>query len=181
MRRSLLDYLIAAILMAVFAIAWIYLDASGLRTAILAITGLLAVLFLILGIRNRNKQIEPVREVVLTPRGNITEIVLLSEEDTDLAAWEIYGKTSMVIGRDLGENHVDINLAEATYASMVDIEHAVLNYAAGNWYVEDLGSENGISIQKASDGRRYKLASEQMCRLEPLDILYIGMTRMVLR
>ena len=111
----------------------------------------------------------------------ITEIVLLSEEDTELMTWDLYGKAAMVIGRDVKENQVDINLGKSSYASMVDIEHAVLNFSSGNWYVEDLGSANGISVKKAEDGRVYKLSSDTSCRLEQKDCLYIGLNRLLLR
>ena len=37
-----------------------------------------------------------------------TEVVLLSEEDRPMASWSLYGKVSMVIGRDVGENQVNI-------------------------------------------------------------------------
>ena len=58
----------------------------------------------------------------------ITEIVLLSEEDTELMTWDLYGKAAMVIGRDVKENQVDIDLGKSSYASMVDIEHAKKAY-----------------------------------------------------
>lgn len=114
------------------------------------------------------------------PAGKVTEVVLLNEEDQPLASWTLYGKTGMVIGRDSGENQVNINLANSTYASTVEVEHAVLNYAAGCWYVEDLSSKNGVSVQKA-DKRKYKLAPGHPCRLASGDILYIGLVRLMLR
>ena len=114
-------------------------------------------------------------------RGQITEAVLLGEEDNALATWQLYGKTSVVIGRDVGENQVDINLAGSTGAATIDVEHAVLNYTAGKWYVEDLGSKNGVGVQKRADGRRYSLAHDKPCGLEPGDIIYIGLARLLLR
>jgi pSer/pThr/pTyr-binding forkhead associated (FHA) protein len=79
------------------------------------------------------------------------------------------------------ENQVDINLASSTYASMVDVEHAVLNYTGGSWYVEDLASKNGISVQSSKDGRKYKLAPDQPCKLDAGDIIYIGLARLLIR
>lgn len=115
------------------------------------------------------------------PRGQITEAVLLGEEGNAIASWQLYGKTSMVIGRDVGENQVDINLAGLDSAATIDIEHAALNYTGGKWYVEDLGSQNGVRIQKHADGRRYSLAPDKPCDLEPGDIVYIGLARLLLR
>lgn len=112
---------------------------------------------------------------------SILELLLLNEEGKPVASWEMYGKSSMVIGRDIKENHVDINLSQSVYASMIDIEHAVLNYSAGNWYIEDLGSKNGIILQKFSDGRKYKLAADQPCKLDKGDTIIIGLTKLKAR
>ena len=101
--------------------------------------------------------VRPADGMAHPPAGSLTEIVLLNEEDQALSSWTLYGKTGMVIGRDSGENQVNINLANSTYAGTVDVEHAVLNYSAGSWYVEDLNSKNGVSVQKG-DKRKYKLA-----------------------
>lgn len=110
-----------------------------------------------------------------------TEVVLLSEEDRPMASWPLYGKVSMVIGRDVGENQVNINLSASTYASMIEVEHAVLNYSSESWYVEDLASKNGVSVKKYADGRKYKLAANQPCKLDSGDIIYIGLTRLMIR
>ena len=105
----------------------------------------------------------------------ITQVDFLNEEGKVIRTWELYGHVSMLIGRDVGENQVDINLSDSPYASMVDIEHAVLNYADGNWYIEDLGSKNGVLVQKAVDGRRYRLSSDRPCKLVMNDIVRIGL------
>lgn len=111
--------------------------------------------------------------------GNPTELVLLSEEGGHIASWNIYGRNGFVIGRDMGENHVTVNLENTTYASMIDIEHAVLNYSGNDWYIEDISSKNGVSIQKR-DGKKYKIAPGKPCKLELGDIIFIGLTRLQL-
>ena len=93
---------------------------------------------------------------------------------------ELYGRTSAVIGKDIRENLVDIDLSNTSYAAMVDVEHAVLNFAGGSWYIEDLDSENGISIQKFLDGEVYKLSASQPCKLDSGDIIFIGMCQLKL-
>ena len=114
------------------------------------------------------------------PPATPTELVLLNEEGGDLALWDIYGKNGIVIGRDVGENQVTVNLDHTEYASMIDVEHAVLNYTKDTWYVEDISSKNGVSVQK-SDGRKYRLSYGKPCRLEQGDILFIGLARLQLR
>ena len=63
---------------------------------------------------------------------NISQISLLNKKGEPVNSWELYGRTSAVIGKDIGENKVDIDLSDNPYASMIDVEHAVLNYADGN-------------------------------------------------
>ena len=109
----------------------------------------------------------------------ITELALLNDENEPIAFWDMYGKISLVIGVDFGENNVDVNLKNSTYSSMIDIEHAVLNYSNGNWYVEDIGSVNGTSIIK-SDGKKYKLTSSKPCLVEKGDILCVSLTKLKL-
>ena len=108
----------------------------------------------------------------------VSKISLLNKYGKPVNSWELYGKTSAVIGKDIGENHVDINLSKSPYASMVDVEHAVLNYADGNWYIEDLDSRNGISIKKFGQDKVYKLSSQQPCKLDFGDIIFVGMCQL---
>lgn len=122
---------------------------------------------------------EPQKKEALSA-GGVTELALLNEEDAVIAVWDVYGKTSLVIGRDVGENQVNVNLSQAAFAGMIDTEHATLNYSAGNWYVEDLGSKNGVSVRKA-DGKKYRLVSDKPCMLEAGDVIYIAMTKLLLR
>lgn len=111
------------------------------------------------------------------PQGVLTEIILLSEDNEHLASWNIYQKNGVVIGRDVGENQVAIDLEHTTYASMIDVEHAVLNYSGNDWYIEDTSNRNGVSVQKM-DGKRYKLSYGKPCKLERWDIIYIAMTKL---
>lgn len=107
----------------------------------------------------------------------MTELILLGEDGTRVASWNIYGKNGLVIGRDRGENQVAINLEHATYASMIDIEHAVLNYSGDSWFVEDISDKNGVSVEK-KDGKKYKLSNGKPCKLERGDIIHIALTRL---
>ena len=110
----------------------------------------------------------------------ISTISLLNKNGDEIFSWELYGKTSAVIGKDLGENFVDIDLSKNPYASMIDVQHAVLNYADGNWYIEDLDSQNGISIKKIGEENIYKLSPLQPCKLDFGDIIFIGMCQLKL-
>ena len=69
-------------------------------------------------------------------RAGISELLLLGEDNNVTDTWDIYGKTSIVFGRDEGEFQVDVNLKNTDYAGTVDGEHAVMNYSGGGWYIE---------------------------------------------
>ena len=117
---------------------------------------------------------------IISDSDEITQITLLNEKGQGVTSWELYGRTSAVIGKDLGNNFVDIDLSKSPYAAMIDVEHAVLNYAGGNWYVEDLNSENGISVKKFDKAERYKLSVSQPCKLDFGDIIFVGMCQLKL-
>ncbi len=110
----------------------------------------------------------------------ISTISLLNKNGDIVFSWELYGRTSAIIGKDIGENLVDIDLSKNPYSSMIDVQHAVLNYAEGNWYIEDLDSQNGISIKKLGQNSVYKLSSLQPCKLDFGDIIFIGMCQLKL-
>ena len=110
----------------------------------------------------------------------VSKISLLNKKGEVAASWELYGKTSAVIGKDVGENFVDIDLSENPYAAMIDVEHAVMNYADGSWYIEDLDSRNGISIKKFGQEKIYKLSSLQPCKLDFGDVIIIGVCQLKL-
>lgn len=111
----------------------------------------------------------------------INGICLLDEDNGVKENWALFGRTAVVIGRDVGENQVDINLSGVTYDSFIEIEHAVLNYAGDQWYIEDLYSKNGVMVQKVGSDRKYKLATARPCKLDVGDVVYIAKTKMCIQ
>lgn len=178
--KRIVDLLIFVSSAAVCVVSFFYLT-GHLRWISCMAGGGAAVLFLAFALRK--EWIQEGHEVLVEPfshSGGITELALLNEDNQVIATWEMYGKTSLVIGRDTGENQVNVNLNQAEFASMIDVEHAVLNYSGGNWYVEDLSSKNGISVVKP-DGKKYRLSSDKPCLLGLDDILCVAMTRLLIR
>lgn len=181
--KRAVDLLLFLTFAAIAVLALLYMD-GWTRWGLGLGGGIMAVIFLWLSCRRETESPTWVHNPhggPIGPPAKISELVLLNEEGAPLAVWPLYGKVSMVIGRDVGENNVDVNLSSAAYASMVEIEHAVLNYSGGEWYIEDLASKNGVSVQKREDGKKYKLAPDKPCKVEAGDIILIAMTRLLLR
>ena len=178
MQKRLFDWIIAVVSLAVCILTYVYRPEQIWLTIL---TGTLAAAFLISGFVNRDKKLvtksfEPSSDI-----SGARQIALINEDGREITDWDLFGRTSLVIGRDVGENNVDINLADVTYAGFIDIEHAVLNYAGNNWYIEDLYSENGVRIQKSGDDRQYRLAAAKPCLLGVGDSIYIAQTKLLVR
>ncbi|AMA73489.1 FHA domain-containing protein [Aneurinibacillus thermoaerophilus] len=111
----------------------------------------------------------------------ITRLVLLDEEGESVKEWYIQGETSLLIGKNSSQNEVDIDLSDAEYASLISKQHAVLNYAAGNWYIEDIDSKNGIGVKKANKSTKRRLENQTPYRIDSGDIIYIANTRILFK
>lgn len=160
--------LIAAVL------AYYYAEDSSIRNVLLILLAAGAVFFFVLFVMDGKGS----REYGITEDRSISEIVLLNEEDEEIATWDIFGKISIVLGKQARDNHVDIDLKNTAYAGTVDKEHAVMNYYAGSWFIEDLDSENGVKIEKGREKGTYKVSSREPCRLEKNDSFYLGLTKL---
>lgn len=123
------------------------------------------------------------REKGLPPEGSgthgIQKAVLLDENGKPIKSWDLQGKISQIIGKAGRDLELDIDLSDCEYSSFIDFQHAVLNFCRDQWYVEDLGSRNGIKIRKAEDGECYKVI-HRPCRVAAGDILYIANTKLLL-
>lgn len=111
----------------------------------------------------------------------ISELIALDEKNEPIRTWELEGRASLIIGRENDKEPVDVDLEDSEYSALIDYQHAVLNYAAGDWYVEDLYSQNGIRVVKYEDGKCYKIAKDRPCKLRYGDILLIANTKLMLR
>lgn len=177
--KRLADIMVCSFSVAIMVLSYCYVEQVTVRIAVYAVAGIFFCLFFILAIVDTDRKGRPRkhRGRKWNSRKSIHVLVLLDEENKAVSEWNIAGKTSLLIGRDTRREDVDINLANTAFGGMVDRQHAVLNYTAGQWYIEDLDSTNGIRIQKP-DGRIYEVSKTQPCQVEKGDILLIGLTKL---
>ena len=112
---------------------------------------------------------------------NITKVILVDDDGSSIKTWNIKGKVSLLIGKNSNENEVDIDLSDTTYSSLVCRQHAVMNFAKDNWYIEDIGSSNGTGLKKENDYFKLKLEAGKQYELSVGDTLYIANTKLVLK
>ena len=136
----------------------------------------LAIMFLIIQYYRtlRKLKVQTPRSNIQFTKKNIDKIVLLNEENRIIKSWDISGMAGLVIGKNSGNNQVDIDLSDLAVVETISEEHAVLNYANGNWFIEDSDSFNGTGIKKVCDDNILYLNKSEQIKLEPHDYIYIG-------
>lgn len=103
----------------------------------------------------------------------IQRLILLDEEGKPIKSWDLQGKISLIIGKAGRDQELDIDLSDCEYSSFIDFQHAVLNFCLDQWYVEDLGSQNGVKVGKVEDGECYRVI-HRPCKVVAGDVLYIA-------
>lgn len=109
----------------------------------------------------------------------IQRLILLDEEGKPIKSWDLQGKISLIIGKAGRDQELDIDLSDCEYSSFIDFQHAVLNFCLDQWYVEDLGSQNGVKVGKVEDGECYRVI-HRPCKVVAGDVLYIANTKLLL-
>ena len=110
----------------------------------------------------------------------MSELVLLSEEDTVVKTWNILGKNSLVIGKKNKEEDIDIDLSDTYFSGTVSDIHAILNYVDGFWYIEDMQSKNGTQIKGCLENKLYNIKDGQS-KLTKKDYIFIGLNKLQIR
>lgn len=170
---QLINLCIGVILTLVCLLVYITIDSEIIKQTMIGLVivgGLAICMVLIMKSNSMSKDIDAIKS-----------IALINEENEIIREWQLWQKVAMVIGKETSSNYVDIDLKDSIYSSLIEDEHAVLNYAGGTWYVEDLCSENGIAIKKIDDGIQYRAVKNIPCRIKKGDILFIGKTKLLLK
>jgi hypothetical protein len=106
-------------------------------------------------------------------KGGLTRVVLLSEDNTMLDSFSLAGRTSALISED---GAVDVGL----FRNLPADGYAVINRVGGDWFIERLSDEYGISIKRADENLVYKLKINLNYKLGAYDILYVGADRFLI-
>lgn len=178
-QKNTLDIAIIISCITGIILSYFYLNDPMQRCISIGILATVGIQFFLLAIIDTEDTMQPKYHPVR--RKEIFEILLLGEENNITAVWDIYGKTSIVFGKEARENQIDINLKNTDYAGTIDGEHAVMNYSNGCWYIEDLESENGTRIQRGGEGEKYRVSSREPCKVEKNDIIYLGLAPIKVR
>lgn len=110
----------------------------------------------------------------------IENLALISEQGTILREWRIINKNGIVIGKSTADVIVDVDLSQIADAPFISKRHAVLNFASGDWYIEDLDSRNGIHVKQPGK-KSISIKGSGPVLLERGDMFYISNTVFVLR
>lgn len=174
---KIIDVLITFISIGAGIYVYLAFDDQFKKYALILLLAIVGMIYLNKAVISNN----PTKDEVLSSLDTVNGLALLNENNEIIKEWDLLNKASMVIGRNTKNNEVDIDLSTSTYASLIDFQHAVLNYASGNWYIEDLYSENGISIQKPDDQIRYKISKDKPCTIVKGDVVFIAKTKLLIR
>ena len=120
-------------------------------------------------------------EEIVTDESNISGIELVNEDNEIIRTWDIGEQISFLIGKNTIDEQVFIDLNASIYSTLIENNHAVLNYAAGKWYIEDLSSKSGVSIQKIDDNKKYRIARDTPCEIKKGDIIFISKVKLLLK
>ncbi len=181
MRKIAIDIMITIVACICAYVSWISIDNTIIRQFLviflmgIAIVGAVdGILEYVNGKKQQNKELDSLSD------NFIEQLLLLDEDGKPIRGWELAGKVSLIIGRENNYDDVDIDLQDSEYSALIDYQHAVLNYSNENWYIEDLNSKNGVSIQKVEDGTCYKIANDRPCKLSPGDVILIANTKLLI-
>ncbi|MGN0145065.1 MAG: FHA domain-containing protein [Clostridium sp.] len=172
---QLINVFIGAIIALICVVAYITIDEIHIRTII--ISGfIIAGIACFVNLYNRLHKEEVKQDISC-----IRKLQLVNEENEIINTWDIGERISFVIGKSTPQNKVFIDLSNSIYSDFIDDNHAVLNYAGGKWYIEDLSAESGVYIQKKNDDKLYRIVQNVPCEIMRGDILFIYKVKILLK
>ncbi len=172
---QLINMFIGAITALICVIGYITIESIYLKGIIIVIAIALGVVGFV-NVYNRLHRTE-----VIEDENKISTIELVNEENQIVKRWDIGERVSFLIGKNTIDDDVFIDLNLSIYSTLIEDKHAVLNYAAGRWYIEDLSTTSEVSIQKVDDEKKYRIVKDTPCELKKGDILFIFKVKLLLK
>ena len=127
---------------------------------------------------DKNKNNQPLQDSTL----DIKKLVLITSDSDVCKEWYISGMNSVLIGKQFtDQNGVDVDLSDTIYSEYISDVHAVLNHSGGYWYIEDLGSKNGVGIKRHRDEYALRIRPLTPYVLRVGDLLYIGKIKILIQ
>ena len=164
---QLINVFIGILLTLIFTIIYINIESKELKITLLSllvIFGIIIFTYLYIIMHKRNIKDSDII--------NTNEII---------KKWSIADKVSFLIGKSNRENDVLIDLNSSIYSQFIEDNHAVLNYASGKWYIEDLSVESRVCIEKNEDGKKYRVVKNTPCTVKKGDIIFISKVKLLLK
>jgi len=154
-------------------IAWIRAIGAILLTAVVIIWMLVEY-----AMRFGNRKI---KKTNTEPAAIIKRLILMNPDGEREKEWHCEGVSSFLIGKGTTINSVDIELGDTQYSEYISNEHAVLNHMQGTWYLEDLGSMNGVGLKKRGEEYTLRLKPGVAYKIDEGDIIYISKAKILVR
>ena len=174
MSMHLIDVFIGAIITLICVLAYVSIKNIYVRITIISLCVIIGIICFVLIYRNLNKP------NIIVNESKISRIELVNEENEIIREWDLIGQVSIVIGKSTKEEKVFIDLNNSIYSPLIDNNHALLNYAGGKWYVEDISHDQGIVIQRAEEEVKYRIVKGSPCTVKKGDIIYISKVKLLL-
>ena len=172
---QLVNVFIGVIIALICVVAYITIDEIHVRVVLIS-GAVIAGVACFVNLYNRLHKEEAIDDM-----SNIGKLQLINEDNEIIKTWNIGEKVSFVIGKNINGNSAFIDLSDSIYSNFIDDNHAVLNYAGGKWYIEDLSSRSGVCIQKIDDNKLYRIVQDVPCEIKRGDILFIHKVKILLR
>ena len=177
-RRHFLYYSIVVILLFLLAVCIYFLYFINQDIVIKVIGTTTILLLFILWFYYERKHIKQQNTLY---QSNIKKFVLITRDGEKEKEWYCEGVRSFLIGKSTIDNEVDIDLADTYYMEYISPNHAVLNYAEGYWYIEDLNSKNGVGIKKRGEEYALRLKPMTSYKIDEGDVIYISKAKLFVR
>lgn len=170
----LIDTFIGAIITLICVVIYMSIEDPDIKIGAIVFCVILGIICIILTYKSLEKQ------EIIVKESNISKVELVNEENEIIREWDLIGQVSVIIGKSTKDEKVFIDLNNSIYSPVIDNHHALLNYANGKWYVEDISQNEGIVIQKPDETEKYRIVKGSPCTVRKGDVIFISKVKLLL-